>query len=148
MRAVIQRVSSAQVTIDGAVHGAIDQGFMVLVGVGPDDEQADVAYLVHKISKLRVFADAQGKMNLDIHQIGGAVLSISQFTLYASTTHGNRPSFINAAPPALGERLYLAFNQALEAEGLRVATGVFGADMQVALVNDGPITIMIDSKEK
>ncbi|WP_461212800.1 D-aminoacyl-tRNA deacylase [Lacticaseibacillus sp. GG6-2] len=148
MRAVIQRVSKAQVTIDGAVHGAIKQGFMVLLGVGPDDDQQDVDYLVHKISKLRVFSDAQGKMNLDIHQINGSILSISQFTLYASTTHGNRPSFIAAAGPELGERLYLQFNQALEATGLTVATGVFGADMQVALVNDGPVTIIIDSKDK
>ncbi|WP_125706786.1 D-aminoacyl-tRNA deacylase [Lacticaseibacillus porcinae] len=148
MKAVIQRVTQASVTIGGVVHGKIDAGFMVLLGVGPDDSQDDVDYLVHKISKLRVFSDAQGKMNLDISQIGGGILSISQFTLYASTTHGNRPSFINAAPPALGEQLYDAFNHTMAATGIPVAVGVFGADMQVSLVNDGPVTILIDTKEK
>ncbi|WP_407890964.1 D-aminoacyl-tRNA deacylase [Lacticaseibacillus sp. N501-2] len=148
MKAVIQRVSQASVTIDGKVHGQINAGFMVLLGVGPDDTPDDVAYLVHKIAKLRVFSDAQGKMNLDISQIGGSILSISQFTLYASTTHGNRPSFTQAAPPSLGEQLYDAFNQALAKTGIPVQVGVFGADMQVSLVNDGPVTILIDTKEK
>lgn len=148
MKAVIQRVSQASVTIDGQVHGAIATGFMVLLGVAPDDDQTDVAYLVRKIAKLRVFSDAAGKMNLALGDVNGAILSISQFTLFADTKKGNRPSFINAAPPALGERLYHEFNAQLRALGLTVAEGVFGADMQVALINDGPVTIIIDTKEK
>ena len=146
MRAVIQRVSSASVTIDGQVHGAIETGFMVLLGVAPDDTQADIDYLVRKLTKLRVFADADGKMNLALAQVDGQILSISQFTLFADTRHGNRPGFTDAAKPDLGERLYLAFNSALAAAGITVATGVFGADMQVALVKDGPVTIIIASK--
>ncbi|WP_390409350.1 D-aminoacyl-tRNA deacylase [Lacticaseibacillus jixiensis] len=148
MKAVIQRVSQASVTIDGQVHGAIDAGFMVLLGVAPDDDESDVAYLVRKLSKLRVFSDAAGKMNLALADVNGAVLSISQFTLFADTKKGNRPSFINAAKPELGERLYHEFNTQLRALGLTVAEGVFGADMQVALINDGPVTIIIDTKEK
>lgn len=148
MKAVIQRVSQASVTIDGQVHGAIAAGFMVLLGVAPDDDESDVAYLVRKLSKLRVFSDAAGKMNLALADVNGAVLSISQFTLFADTKKGNRPSFINAAKPELGERLYHEFNTQLRALGLTVAEGVFGADMQVALINDGPVTIIIDTKEK
>lgn len=147
MRAVIQRVASAAVRIDGVVHGEIQQGFMVLLGVGPHDDQADIDYLVHKLSHLRVFSDEAGKMNLDITQINGAVLSISQFTLYANTKKGNRPSFNLGADPTTGAKLYDQFNQALAAAGIPVATGVFGADMQVSLVNDGPVTIIIDTEE-
>lgn len=148
MKAVIQRVKQASVTIDGVIHGQIDQGFMVLLGVAPDDTEADVAYLVHKISKLRVFSDGAGNMNLDLAQVGGGILSISQFTLFADTKRGNRPSFTQAAGPELGASLYDEFNRQLRACGLQVGVGVFGADMQVALVNDGPVTIIIDTKEK
>ncbi|MCI1986055.1 MAG: D-aminoacyl-tRNA deacylase [Lactobacillus sp.] len=148
MRAVIQRVSSASVRIDGIVHGEIQQGFMVLLGVGPHDSQEDSDYLVRKISHLRVFGDENGKMNLDIQQINGGVLSISQFTLYANTKKGNRPSFNLGADPEMGSALYDQFNQTLAATGIPVATGVFGADMQVSLVNDGPVTIIIDTEEK
>ncbi|WP_225047834.1 D-aminoacyl-tRNA deacylase [Lacticaseibacillus kribbianus] len=146
MRAVVQRVSQAQVVIDGAVHGRIDTGFVVLLGVGPQDTEADVAYLVQKISKLRVFSDAAGKMNLALDQVGGAVLAISQFTLYADTRKGNRPSFTQAADPALGEQLYDLFVARLRATGLDVATGAFGADMKVSLTNDGPVTIIYDTE--
>ncbi|WP_125703591.1 D-aminoacyl-tRNA deacylase [Lacticaseibacillus daqingensis] len=146
MKAVVQRVSSAQVTIDGEVHGAIDRGFMVLVGVGPRDTQADVDTLVNKISKLRVFSDEAGKMNQALAQVDGAVLAISQFTLYADTRKGNRPSFTDAADPVLGSALYDAFVAGLRAQGVRVATGVFGAEMQVSLTNDGPVTILFDTE--
>ncbi|WP_262314727.1 D-aminoacyl-tRNA deacylase [Lacticaseibacillus parakribbianus] len=148
MKAVVQRVSQAQVTIDGEVCGRIDRGFVVLLGVGPNDTPADVDYLVAKISKLRVFSDPAGKMNLALAQVGGAVLAISQFTLYADTRKGNRPSFTAAAAPALGEQLYDLFVARMRATNLQVATGVFGADMQVSLINDGPVTILFDTEEQ
>ncbi|WP_461223723.1 D-aminoacyl-tRNA deacylase [Lacticaseibacillus suihuaensis] len=148
MKAVVQRVSHAQVSIDGVVHGRIDRGFVVLLGVGPNDTPADVDYLVAKISKLRVFSDPAGKMNLALAQVGGAVLAISQFTLYADIRKGNRPSFTAAAAPALGEQLYDLFVARLRATDLQVATGVFGADMQVSLTNDGPVTILFDTEEQ
>lgn len=147
MRAVIQRVSQASVTIDHETHGAIDRGFLVLLGVGPNDTSQDVSSLVHKISKLRVFSDAQGKMNLALADVNGAVLVVSQFTLYADTAHGNRPSFTKAAPPALGEQLYQEFLHQFAATGIPVAHGEFGADMQVSLINDGPVTIIFDTEE-
>lgn len=146
MKAVVQRVSRASVTIAGQTVGQIQQGFLILLGVGPHDSESDVAYLVHKISKLRVFSDAAGKMNLALNDIGGAALVVSQFTLYADTRKGNRPSFTQAAPPALGQRLYAAFLTRLAATGIPVAHGEFGADMQVALVNDGPVTIIYDTE--
>ncbi|WP_179395501.1 D-aminoacyl-tRNA deacylase [Lacticaseibacillus absianus] len=146
MKAVVQRVSEAKVTIDGIVHGQIGTGFMVLLGVGPHDTGADVDYLVNKISKLRVFADDAGKMNRSLAQVGGAVLAISQFTLYADTRKGNRPSFTDAAAPALGAHLYQAFITGLQDAGLPVETGRFGADMQVSLTNDGPVTILFDTE--
>ncbi|GGI66238.1 D-aminoacyl-tRNA deacylase [Enterococcus alcedinis] len=148
MRAVIQRVSQASVTINNETVGAIEQGFMVLLGIHEEDTLEDVAYLVRKITKLRVFEDSEGKMNLDISAVNGAILSISQFTLHADTKKGNRPSFIKAGRPEMAIPLYDAFNQALQSEGLLVATGEFGANMQIALINDGPVTIIIDSKEK
>lgn len=148
MRAVIQRVSQASVTINNETVGAIEQGFMVLLGIHEEDTLEDVAYLVRKITKLRVFEDSEGKMNLDISAVNGAILSISQFTLHADTKKGNRPSFIKAGRPEMAIPLYDAFNQALQLEGLLVATGEFGANMQIALINDGPVTIIIDSKEK
>lgn len=147
MRAVVQRVSSAKVTIDGQTHGAINQGFLILLGVGPTDTSAQVDYLVGKISKLRVFSDPAGKMNLSLAQIGGSVLVVSQFTLFADTAKGNRPSFTGAAEPALGEALYDDFVTKMRGTGLPVATGVFGADMQVSLVNDGPVTIWFDTED-
>ena len=148
MRAVIQRVSQASVSIEETIVGAIQQGFMVLLGITHEDTGDDVAYLIRKIKNLRVFEDEEGKMNRSLESINGAVLSISQFTLYGETKKGNRPSFIQAAPPSIAIPLYEAFTEGLKAEGITVATGKFGADMQVALVNDGPVTIVIDTKEK
>ena len=148
MRAVIQRVKEASVAIDNEIVGAIQQGFMVLLGIHEDDTLEDVAYLTRKIAKLRVFEDAEGKMNLDIAAVNGQILSISQFTLHADTKKGNRPSFVKAARPEVAIPLYEAFNQSLEMQGLGVATGQFGANMQITLINDGPVTIIIDSKEK
>ena len=148
MKVVIQRVSQAQVAIEEQIVGQIKQGFMVLVGIHQEGTPEDVAYVVGKISKLRVFEDDEGKMNRSIQEIEGSILSISQFTLYAKTKKGNRPSFIEAARPDVAIPLYELFNQQLEAEGIAVATGEFGADMQVSLTNDGPVTIVIDTREK
>ncbi|MDU2548287.1 MAG: D-aminoacyl-tRNA deacylase [Enterococcus faecalis] len=148
MKVVIQRVSQAQVAIEEQIVGQIKQGFMVLVGIHQEDTPEDVAYVVGKISKLRVFEDDEGKMNRSIQEIEGSILSISQFTLYAKTKKGNRPSLIEAARPDVAIPLYELFNQQLEAEGIAVATGEFGADMQVSLTNDGPVTIVIDTREK
>lgn len=148
MRVVVQRVSQASVSIDNEVKGKIDRGFMVLVGVEETDGLKDVEYLVRKVSKMRVFEDEAEKMNLSLYEVGGAVLSISQFTLHADTRKGNRPSFTQAAKPKKAIFLYEAFNDGLRKEGLTVETGEFGADMDVSLVNDGPVTIIIDSKQK
>jgi D-aminoacyl-tRNA deacylase len=148
MRAIIQRVSQASVTVDGKTVGEIARGFMVLLGVKRGDTNDDAAYLARKIAKLRVFNDDAGKMNLSLEQIGGAVLAVSQFTLYANTRDGNRPSFIDAAAPDDGRRLYGTFCELLRNENLEVQTGIFQADMQVALVNDGPVTVVIDSSER
>lgn len=147
MRVVLQRVSQASVTIDQTIVGKINQGFLLLVGICDDDTEADLDYLVKKISQLRVFEDPDGKMNLALAQVDGAILSVSQFTLFASTKKGNRPSFTTAGKPDYAKRLYEQFNQKLAATGIPVATGEFGADMQVALVNDGPVTILFDTKE-
>ncbi|RXT56752.1 D-aminoacyl-tRNA deacylase [Lacticaseibacillus chiayiensis] len=148
MRAVVQRSLAAQVNIDGKTVGAIDHGFVVLLGVAPNDTQVDSDYLAEKISKLRVFSDDAGKMNLALADVDGQILSISQFTLYADTRRGNRPSFTDAAKPALGEQLYQAFNAKLRQLGITVATGEFGGDMQVSLTNDGPVTILFDTEAK
>ncbi|MFD1440613.1 D-aminoacyl-tRNA deacylase [Lacticaseibacillus hegangensis] len=148
MKAVVQRVSRASVSINGQVHGEIGQGFLILLGVGPADSEADVAYLVNKISKLRVFSDDQGKMNLALAAVNGAALVVSQFTLYADTRKGNRPSFTGAADPVLGKRLYEAFLSKFAQTGCPVAHGEFGADMQVSLTNDGPVTIIFDTEEQ
>ncbi|MGL4697155.1 D-aminoacyl-tRNA deacylase [Enterococcus larvae] len=148
MKAVIQRVSHAKVEIDGETIGQIDSGFMILLGIHTEDTLEDVAYLVRKISKLRVFEDSEGKMNEDIQSAGGKILSISQFTLYADTKKGNRPSFISAARPEQAIPLYEAFNQQLREAGIAVETGEFGGDMDVTLTNDGPVTIVIDTREK
>ncbi|MBO0470978.1 D-tyrosyl-tRNA(Tyr) deacylase [Enterococcus sp. DIV0242_7C1] len=148
MKAVIQRVTEAQVQIEGKVVGKIDQGFMILLGIHAKDTKEDVDYLVRKISKLRVFEDDQGKMNLSLQEIGGSILSISQFTLYADTKKGNRPSFIEAARPETAISLYEMFNKQLKEIGIPTETGEFGADMKVTLTNDGPVTIIIDTNDK
>ena len=146
MRAVIQRVSRASVTVDGRVTGAIERGFLALVGVSVDDTDADADALAHKIAGLRVFDDAAGAMNLALADVGGAVLVVSQFTLLGDVRKGRRPSFIAAARGELAERLYERAAAALRAAGLHVETGVFGADMAVELINDGPVTILLDTK--
>lgn len=148
MKVVIQRVSKASVLADGKETGAIDLGFVLLVGVEEADTSEDVQYLTRKIANMRIFTDAEGKMNLSLDQIDGEILSISQFTLHADTRKGNRPSFVQAAAPDQAESLYEELNQGLRDEGLSVETGVFGADMDVSLVNDGPVTIILDSKNK
>ena len=148
MRAVIQRVSQAKVVVDENTVGQIGKGFMILLGVHEEDTQADVDYLVGKISKLRVFEDDQQKMNRSIIDVGGEILSISQFTLFADTKKGNRPSFVQAAKPDTAIPLYEAFNEGLRQVGIPVETGIFGDDMKCHLVNDGPVTIIIDSQNK
>ena len=148
MKAVIQRVSRGKVTIDHHVHGEIGRGFVVLLGVAKDDTKEDMDYLVKKISGLRVFEDEDGKMNLALKDVNGELLIISQFTLFANTKKGNRPSFIDAGLPEPSKAFYLDFIQAFRALGYTVAEGEFGADMAVELVNDGPVTIIIDSKNK
>ena len=148
MRVVVQRCSRAEVRIDSATVGKIEKGFMLLVGVTDTDTQAEADVLAKKIAQLRVFEDEQGKMNLAIRDIGGAILSISQFTLYADCRKGNRPSFINAARPEKASPLYDYFNDRLRTEyGLLVETGRFGADMKVDFINDGPVTILLDTDE-
>ena len=148
MRVVLQRVSSASVTVDDQELGAIGQGYMLLVAIQDADTEAELDYLVRKITGLRVFEDKAGKMNLSIQDVGGSILSISQFTLYADTRRGNRPSFTDAGAPAYAEKMYDQFNTKLAATGLTVATGEFGADMKVSLVNDGPVTIIFDTDNK
>lgn len=148
MRAVVQRVSQAQVVVAGEIVGQIGRGLLVLLGVGKGDTPDDAAYLARKIAGLRIFADAEGKMNLALPDVGGEVLVVSQFTLYGDTRKGNRPSFIEAALPEEGRRLYERFCDLLTAQGLHVETGVFQAHMEVHLVNAGPVTIWLDSAEK
>lgn len=148
MRIVVQRCTRAEVRIAGTVVGRIGQGFMLLVGITDTDTIADADLLAKKIAQLRVFEDPDGKMNLALADVGGAILSISQFTLYADCRKGNRPSFIRAARPAQASPLYDYFNQTLRTTyGLTVQTGRFGADMQVDFVNDGPVTILLDTAE-
>ena len=144
MRAVVTRVTSASVTIGGTVEGAIGKGFLVLLGVGPEDTQATGDKLAEKICNLRVFEDEQGKMNLNLEQVGGSLLVISQFTLYADTS-SRRPGFSRAARPELAVQLYEWFLERCRERGFRVEHGQFGADMQVASVNDGPVTILFDT---
>lgn len=145
MRAVVQRVSSAQVTVAGEIVGQIERGFLVLVGITHNDGEAEAAYLARKIVGLRVFEDDSGKMNLSLTDIGGAVLAVSQFTLYGDVRKGRRPSFIDAARPDQAEPLYQRFCHLLAAEGVAVEQGVFQAHMQIALVNDGPVTLWLDT---
>ena len=149
MRAVIQRVLEASVSINQTKVAAIGQGLLILLGVEEIDDSSDVDWLVGKISRMRIFDDGEGKMNLSVTDIGGQALVVSQFTLHASTKKGNRPSFIRAAAPAISEPLYGLFCAALEKEiGKSVGRGVFGGDMKVSLVNDGPVTISIDSRAR
>jgi D-aminoacyl-tRNA deacylase len=146
MRALLQRVSQASVTVDGAVTGAIDLGVLVLLGVGPSDTEAVATKLLDKILALRIFSDEQGKMNLSVMDVGGGLLIVSQFTLYADARKGNRPSFTGSAPAVQANELYEHFvAQARVKCAGSVATGNFGADMKVALVNDGPVTIWLDT---
>ena len=148
MRAVVQRVSKASVTIAQQEVGKIDQGLVILLGIHEKDTQDDVDYLVKKIAQMRIFEDEQGKMNRSVEDVEGQILSVSQFTLFADTKKGNRPSFISAARPETAIPLYEAFNEGIRNRGITVATGQFGADMPVSLINDGPVTIIIDSQNK
>ena len=148
MKIVIQRVSEASVSIDGEINGQIQKGFMILTGICEEDTQEDISWLTKKVIGLRVFSDEEGKMSLSIKDVGGSILLISQFTFHASTKKGNRPSFIHAAKPAQAIPLYEAFIKQLSKEDINVQTGKFGADMKVSLINDGPVTIIIDSKNK
>jgi D-tyrosyl-tRNA(Tyr) deacylase len=148
MRGVIQRVSQAKVIVAGQTVGQIGRGLLVLLGVGRGDTPQDAEYLARKVAALRVFSDPQGKMNLALAEVSGEVLAISQFTLYADTRKGNRPSFTQAAAPDEGKRLYAHFCDALTQLGLQVETGVFQADMQVHLVNDGPVTVVLESADR
>lgn len=144
MKVVLQRVKKASVTIDNEIVGKIDTGYLLLVGFTNGDDESKLAKAAKKIANLRVFEDENGKMNLNIFQVGGKVLSISQFTLYANTNEGNRPSFVEALHPTFSLPLYKAFNEALRNNGLEVEEGVFGADMKVELLNDGPCTILFE----
>jgi D-aminoacyl-tRNA deacylase len=145
MRAVVQRVSHAKVTVNGEITGKIGLGLLVLLGVGRDDTNADANYLVEKLAGLRVFEDDQGKMNLSVREVGGSVLAVSQFTLYGDVRRGKRPSFDAAAPPEKARQLYEFFVEQIRAAGLRCETGRFQEMMQVELVNEGPVTILLDS---
>jgi D-tyrosyl-tRNA(Tyr) deacylase len=147
VRAVVQRVSGASVTVSGRIISRIDAGLVVLIGVSRDDGPADVSYTASKVHGLRVFADENGRLNRSASEIDGALLVVSQFTLYGDVRRGRRPSFIEAAEPPKARELYDAFVSELRALGSRVAEGVFQADMQVALVNDGPVTVLIDSRK-
>lgn len=149
MKVVIQRVTSASVKINNQLHGQIGKGMLILLGIAPDDTDADIEWLCHKINSLRIFDDENHVMNLDIHAVGGECLIVSQFTLMAMTKKGNRPSYIRAAEPSIAIPLYEQFiDKMQESFSSKIQTGIFGADMQVQLVNDGPVTIIIDTKQK
>lgn len=144
MKAVIQRVTSASVVVDGKTVGTVGQGIMVLLGVEKGDDDSSADWMVEKICGLRIFTDEAGKMNLSVHDVGGSLLIVSQFTLAGNCAKGRRPSFDTAAPPEVGKRLYEYFVQAVRRTGLLVETGIFQADMQVSLVNDGPVTFILE----
>ena len=148
MKVVLQRVAHASVTVDEKVIGKIQRGFLLLVGVTHDDAMEDMEYLVRKIVQMRIFEDEEGKLNRSIQDIGGEILSVSQFTLYADTKKGNRPSFSKAAPGDVALEMFEQFNGLLRDTGIPVETGQFGADMKVDLLNDGPVTILLDSKNR
>jgi D-tyrosyl-tRNA(Tyr) deacylase len=147
LRALLQRASRAEVRVDGLSVGAIEGGLLVLLGVARDDDESVAAAMADKVLGLRIFADSAGRTNLALSDVGGSILVVSQFTLYADASRGRRPSFMHAAGPQLGERLYESFCRSLEAAGARVERGRFGADMAVELVNDGPFTVWLDSAE-
>lgn len=144
MRVVLQRVTSASVTVDGNVCGKIGKGYLVLLGVGEGDTEADCCRLADKIINLRIFADENDKINLSLEQVGGELLVVSQFTLYADCRKGNRPNFIQAGKPDIAEKLYEYFAEYCRSKGKHVETGIFGADMKVELVNDGPFTVVLE----
>jgi len=146
MRVILQRSKQASVKVEGTVTGAIESGYVLLVGITHEDTVDDAKYVAGKIAQLRLFEDKEGKMNHSILEAGGDILSISQFTLYGDVKRGRRPSFTSAARPEVAEPLWCAFNEALRENGLTVETGVFGAMMDVELVNDGPVTILVESK--
>lgn len=148
MRVVLQRAKSASVTVEGKVTGAIEKGYVLLVGITHEDTAEDLDYCAKKVVDLRLWEDAEGKMNHSIEEVAGEILSVSQFTLYADTKKGRRPSFTNAAHPDIAEPLWQQFNDKLRQRGLNVETGIFGAMMDVALINDGPVTIILDSQAK
>ncbi len=148
MRAVLQRVSEASVSIGGKIYGSIDQGILVLAAVEDTDTDADIEWLTNKIVNLRIFNDSAGVMNLSVNEIKGEILIISQFTLFAQTKKGNRPSYIRASKPDIAIPLYEKFILRMKSTGIPVKTGEFGADMKVSLINDGPVTIIIDTKNK
>lgn len=146
MRAVVQRVKHASVKVDGKVVGSIENGLLVFLGVEKDDSEEDLAYMVDKVTGLRVFEDENGKMNLSVQDVGGAVLAVSQFTLYGDCRKGRRPSFTQAAPPDMAKKYYDLFVEKIKQLNIPVATGIFQAKMEVSLLNDGPVTILLDSK--
>lgn len=147
MRVVLQRVSQASVRVEGSVVGQIGPGLMLLVGIKQEDTETDLAWMADKLAGLRIFEDGEGKMNLSLADVGGAILSVSQFTLYGDCRKGRRPNFMAAARPEIASELYDRFNGMLRTKGFRVETGVFGAMMEVSLVNDGPVTLILDSPE-
>lgn len=147
MRAVVQRVTDADVSVENQIKGSIGRGFVVLLGVEEGDNETDADYIAEKVSGLRVFDDSEGKMNLSVTDIGGEILSVSQFTLLADARKGRRPSFIRAAQPEEANRLYKYFNEKVREKGVAVAEGVFRADMLVRINNDGPVTILLDSRK-
>jgi D-tyrosyl-tRNA(Tyr) deacylase len=148
VRLLLQRVSRAEVRVDGRVTGRIDRGYLLLVGLTHDDDEGKLAWMAAKVAELRLFGDAEGKMNLGLAEVDGAVLVVSQFTLYADTSRGRRPGFTGAAPADQADRLYRRVAAALEDLGVRVATGRFGAEMAVELVNDGPFTVWLDTDDR
>ncbi len=147
MLAVVQRVTSASVEVDGEITGSIDAGLVVLLGVGEDDTEHDAEWMARKCAELRIFRDDEGRMNRIVEDVGGGVLAVSQFTLFGNCTKGRRPSFTGAAPPDRAQPLYEEFVRILRERGLHVGTGVFQAMMNVSLVNDGPVTLILDSRE-
>jgi D-tyrosyl-tRNA(Tyr) deacylase len=146
VKAVVQRVSEGRVSIDGQVVGEIGAGLLLLVGIGQEDEDSDLVWMADKLTGLRIFEDDDGKMNLSVTEIGGAVLSVSQFTLYGDCRKGRRPNFMGAARPEQAESMYDRFNGLLRERGVHVETGRFGAMMDVAMVNNGPVTLIVDSR--
>ncbi len=148
MRAVVQRISRAKVTVENKIVGQVGKGFLVLLGISQDDTQDDVIFMAQKIAGLRVFRDTEGKMNLSLQDVGGQMLVVSQFTLYGDCRKGRRPSFVQAAPPEKADELYQSFVAEVRGQGIHVETGQFQADMDVELVNEGPVTLLIESNKE